>query len=688
MAKFIKAARFIVEDENGFVIAEADTYEEAQSVSNGGTIIDTQSNQEEGGVFQSRRPVKSSQKGFENVAEGTQYDDYHIDTRGMGILDVENIIDAIESRGNQAVLTVQTSDGSTNHSQFDSKSWKEYKDAVNGVDGFGGKGAAITDVWITEVDGGSYVRNSRKPIKSSYEDDETVYENALEELKSKNIEGYFYAITPEDYKEFIVNLEDFREYYDVNYYHYDTLYDAVIECMDYIFQGGIEFVIDYEGNIIWDPRKNITALERIAFGGDWGYAAELINDSLVQNINSSRKPIKSSHKGDTFVESYKGFDIFTNLTEEGNFPNVYIYDSSNGDEIKEIKSINRNEAIWRLTDKAKEFIDDYITSSRKQLYNSRNLETELVKKILSGRLNKDKAAKILAMSKGCNLGYAKQILSTWIEERSPSLIKSGARHVVLDNAYDPDGNIDSWSVEYVPQSGMADTKAGEILRAFNQIQCSWFNHGYKVGDYKGSEYVNSAARFLKSHTDEKISGLLESAKRCHDIESYDNIIQSMKTSLENYLTNNSHLFNSVNEEDMWDEFDEDDNDSGELDDIKLVNGNSYIQFKNEDGSWVCTKINVDTEYNEGDTFTLEDDIAENFESGDGEYGDFVSDGIHYSWEVLNDNEYRINAVSFEDDYFVEDSDYTSDEIIAYCADNPDWVLCNKDNDEVDMDYFN
>ena len=109
------------------------------------------------------RNITSSQKGFENVAEGTKYDDYHIDTKGQGILSVENIIDEIEGRGNQAVLTIQTSDGATNHSQFTSESWNEYKDSVND----GGRGASITDVWVTEVEGGSYVRNSRKPIKSA-----------------------------------------------------------------------------------------------------------------------------------------------------------------------------------------------------------------------------------------------------------------------------------------------------------------------------------------------------------------------------------------------------------------------------------------------------------------------------------------------------------------------------------------
>ena len=46
----IKSARFLIEDENGVVIAEADTYEEAQTM-NGATIIDTQNEQEKGGVF-------------------------------------------------------------------------------------------------------------------------------------------------------------------------------------------------------------------------------------------------------------------------------------------------------------------------------------------------------------------------------------------------------------------------------------------------------------------------------------------------------------------------------------------------------------------------------------------------------------------------------------------------------------
>lgn len=144
----------------------------------------------------------STQKGMENVAEGTQYDDYHIDTTGMGILDVEHIINEIEGRGNQAVLTVKTSDGATQHTQFNAKDWKAYKDAVNGVDEFSRnsrtKGAAITDVWVTEVEGGSYVRNSRK-ITSTRANELTEQEkDDLYEIEKNEAEEYYNSLDDSD----------------------------------------------------------------------------------------------------------------------------------------------------------------------------------------------------------------------------------------------------------------------------------------------------------------------------------------------------------------------------------------------------------------------------------------------------------------------------------------------------------
>lgn len=184
-----------------------------------------------------KHKISSSQKGFENVAEGTQYDDYHIDTTGMGILDVEHIISEIEGRGNQAVLTVQTSDGATQHTQFTLDDWKKYKNAVNGVDEFsrnsGSKGAAITDVWVTEVKGGSYVHNSRRPIKSGYNDlfnqikkyieDETVGKGRVETEGNiihyrtliVTVDDYGYSMhdTWSDFYDKGDNIEDFKKDY-------------------------------------------------------------------------------------------------------------------------------------------------------------------------------------------------------------------------------------------------------------------------------------------------------------------------------------------------------------------------------------------------------------------------------------------------------------------------------------------
>lgn len=54
----LSSARFLIENEDGEVIAEADTYEEAQSVG-GATVIDTKK------IKSSRKPIKSNRYGFD-----------------------------------------------------------------------------------------------------------------------------------------------------------------------------------------------------------------------------------------------------------------------------------------------------------------------------------------------------------------------------------------------------------------------------------------------------------------------------------------------------------------------------------------------------------------------------------------------------------------------------------------------
>ena len=265
-----------------------------------------------------------------------------------------------------------------------------------------------------------------------------------------------------------------------------------------------------------------------------------------------------------------------------------------------------------------------------------------------------------------------------MEERSPSLIKSGLADVRSDinKVFDVDGNIDSWSAEYVPQSGKASTKGGEILRAFNVIQCAWFNHGERVGKGKDKELLNSAANFLKDHSDEKTSKIIDNAFRCKDIESYDNAVESMKLTLSNFLCNNSDLFESANDEDMLDYYEEQEPEDT-VDKIELTDeetGTSWKFSHNGENSWVCEDVETDSELAEGDTFTegsgFEDEVDKT-----AEFGTFTKDGVEYEYEATGEpdenNEYHdweITKAVPEENICDEGQEVSGDEIIGYMND--------------------
>lgn len=67
--RHLSSARFLIENEDGEVIAEADTYEEAQSVG-GATVIDTKK------IKSSRKPIKSSNKYEFEISEMDGYAEY------------------------------------------------------------------------------------------------------------------------------------------------------------------------------------------------------------------------------------------------------------------------------------------------------------------------------------------------------------------------------------------------------------------------------------------------------------------------------------------------------------------------------------------------------------------------------------------------------------------------------------
>ena len=281
-------------------------------------------------IQSSHRKINSSQKGFENVVEGTVYDDYHIDTTGQGILDVEHIINEIEGRGNQAVLTVQTSDGRVAHTQFNAKDWKEYKDAVNGVDDFsrnsGTKGAAITDVWVTEVEGGSYVRNSRRPIKSALQTE--VVENFPEYMVYYAVYGEPGGdITDED-------IQSFEEWRERNGYGW---------CYGFADD-------NVEGSFDSHPA--------------FGLPCDTI-PVVFKKITSSRKPIKSSKVSDIADEKMISFEDVYSVFEQ------YGYEDYKGEakkflnsDIKDVQDKFDEMAELKVMFDLEDWSDNEITSAR------------------------------------------------------------------------------------------------------------------------------------------------------------------------------------------------------------------------------------------------------------------------------------------------------------------------------------
>lgn len=74
--------------------------------------------------------------------------------------------------------------------------------------------------------------------------------------------------------------------------------------------------------------------------------------------------------------------------------------------------------------------------------------------------------------------------------------------------------------ELVPMCGKAKSKAGELLRAVNQIGYRYWNDGDMVGKDEGNETCNPAARYIASEYEDGKLG--EVAKKIFWIEDYEN----------------------------------------------------------------------------------------------------------------------------------------------------------------------
>lgn len=263
-------------------------------------------------------------------------------------------------------------------------------------------------------------------------------------------------------------------------------------------------------------------------------------------------------------------------------------------------------------------------------------------------------------------------------------IRSGLYDIATDlnKDFDPNANLETWSDEYMPASGKANTVGGEIVRAVERILYRWWNDGDKIGRGYGKETCNPPARYIIETCPDfemvdDLERFLEGDRSMpFDDNGYDTWQESFKKAIENYLRSHPELFKKVNNEDMWDYADSSEDRDNSISDFYAENREGTIQYdftREDDDHFTCTAIELTgSEYEVGDIFN-EDDVDDTTE----EYGSVEIDGIVYEYEAIDEadedgyyHEYEVTEVRAEDEMFYE-GELTSVDDIEYYYDNGD-----------------
>lgn len=121
--------------------------------------------------------------------------------------------------------------------------------------------------------------------------------------------------------------------------------------------------------------------------------------------------------------------------------------------------------------------------------------------------------------------------------------------------------------ELVPDSGKADTVAGEIIRAISRITYRNFNDGDHVGVGYGKETCNPAARFLMKKSGADVAQAVSDLWGVQDDEHYDTLLERLQQAVLDYIEQNPELKTTMNINDMLDfrdpDEDADDSEDGE-----------------------------------------------------------------------------------------------------------------------------
>ena len=318
-----------------------------------------------------------------------------------------------------------------------------------------------------------------------------------------------------------------------------------------------------------------------------------------------------------------------------------------------------NDNLIEITD----LFNKKFKSRCKSINSNHQFNKNIVSKVFTNELTDEQAIQKIAIRNNCNAGYAKNIFNKLMKDEN--LISSGLMMISdeLNKEFDVDGNLETWTEDYVPVSGHAITKGGEIIRAANRIIYRYENDGDEIGRGYGKETVNPAARYIVETTDfsdnSTIERMLAKEEWSYD---YEDWLEKFKRNIEDYLRDHEELFHTVNKDDMWNYKTEDDRDTS-VDEcyIEDEDGNQYW-FAHGDGGWICEVI----EYNdspefEEDEYLSTEDVENYIDDPDDDYVDFEdSNGFRYSAEKI-DGDWKITHIELADGGLAEVDDYWSSE---------------------------
>ena len=109
--------------------------------------------------------------------------------------------------------------------------------------------------------------------------------------------------------------------------------------------------------------------------------------------------------------------------------------------------------------------------------------------------------------------------------------------------------------ELVPETGKADSLAGELVRAMSRIGYRFYNDGDMVNIAYGKETCNPAARFLIAKGNAEVSSLTAGLWEIFSEDAYEKVMDILCGAVADYVEQNPDLRTQPTE-DMWDFKDE------------------------------------------------------------------------------------------------------------------------------------